>query len=184
MDTVEKTAHQRWVEQNPEKAKASQKAWRERNKEKLAADAKARRANWTEEQKEAQRERDRARYRAQDRRAEKQARRERAREADPDAFDRKQYDMNTVRRFKRTIEDYEAKLAEQGGHCAICPRTPEEEGKRLAWDHDHSCCATQWTCGECVRDLLCQRCNLKVAALEFGEYEAHENYLTRWKAST
>lgn len=56
---------------------------------------------------------------------------------------------------------YATKLSEQGGHCAICPRTPEENGKALAVDHDHNCCPTKMkSCGNCVRGLLCDSCNL------------------------
>ncbi len=48
-----------------------------------------------------------------------------------------------------TGEQYAAMLAEQGGKCAICKRTPR--AKRLAVDHNHKTGA--------VRGLLCSRCN-------------------------
>lgn len=56
-------------------------------------------------------------------------------------------------------EDYEEMLARQGGRCAICPNTADR-GKPLAVDHDHSCCSGAKTCGECIRGLLCDSCNL------------------------
>lgn len=40
---------------------------------------------------------------------------------------------------------------EQGGRCAICGRTEEESGRRLAIDHDHTT--------ERVRGALCNSCN-------------------------
>lgn len=46
-------------------------------------------------------------------------------------------------------EAYEAILAAQGGHCALCPNTPKT--RRLNVDHDHKTGA--------VRALLCHRCN-------------------------
>lgn len=48
-------------------------------------------------------------------------------------------------------------LEEQKYSCAIC-RKPLNEGT-LCVDHDHKCCAGQRSCGECVRGLLCTRCN-------------------------
>lgn len=50
--------------------------------------------------------------------------------------------------------DYLRLLAEQGGHCALCPSTPKN--RRLHADHDHKT-------GR-VRGLLCHRCNRALAA--------------------
>ena len=80
-------------------------------------------------------------------------------------------------------DQYQALLAHQGGRCFICHKRPGV--KRLAVDHDHSCCAGPTSCGKCVRGLLCRQCNrdvlgnLKdsVAAL----YRAIE-YLEDWPA--
>lgn len=54
-------------------------------------------------------------------------------------------------RFGITLAEYNAMLEAQSGSCAICGRTPDEEGKRLCVDHDHET-------GE-VRGLLCNECN-------------------------
>lgn len=62
-------------------------------------------------------------------------------------------------RYGMTTDEYEAKLREQGGGCAICGKTPEENGGHLAVDHDHSCCPGERSCGKCVRGLLCGTCN-------------------------
>ena len=50
-----------------------------------------------------------------------------------------------------TQEQYEELLAKQGGGCAICGKTPEEEGRNLAVDHDHKT-------GE-IFGILCTHCN-------------------------
>lgn len=48
------------------------------------------------------------------------------------------------------------RLAEvQRGLCAIC----QEPSDRLAIDHDHRHCAGSTGCRQCVRGLLCPRCN-------------------------
>jgi hypothetical protein len=54
------------------------------------------------------------------------------------------------RTFGITPEEYEARLAEQGGGCAVCGRPPKA-GKSLHVDHDHD---TGY-----VRGLLCFSCN-------------------------
>jgi hypothetical protein len=58
---------------------------------------------------------------------------------------------------------YAALMESQGGVCAICEGVCET-GRNLAVDHNHACCATDMrlareTCGNCVRGLLCRRCN-------------------------
>lgn len=62
-------------------------------------------------------------------------------------------------KFKLTADDYQMMLEAQDFVCAVC-KHPPEPGKRLFVDHDHSCCSGQKTCGRCVRQLLCNRCNL------------------------
>jgi hypothetical protein len=59
--------------------------------------------------------------------------------------------MPRKRRLSETMPDgwYEAQLARQDGHCAICPNTPKS--RRLHIDHDHAT-------GK-VRGLLCFPCN-------------------------
>ena len=53
-----------------------------------------------------------------------------------------------------TIEDYDRMLAEQGGKCAICPRTNPVNGGRFHVDHDHNT-------GK-IRGLLCSNCNTSI----------------------
>jgi len=63
------------------------------------------------------------------------------------------------RTYGMTADEYAAKLREQGGVCAVCGKTPEENGGHLAVDHNHSCCPGERSCGKCVRGLLCGTCN-------------------------
>lgn len=74
--------------------------------------------------------------------------------------------------YRLEVEDYDAMFAEQAGVCAICGSPP---GKRsLAVDHDHACCPGAKSCGNCIRGLLCQRCNAML-----GHFEANrESVLT------
>lgn len=82
-----------------------------------------------------------------------------------------------------TIADYNEKLAEQGGGCAICGTTnPGGPGNRFAIDHDHNCCPGKGSCGRCVRGLLCSRCNTGIGliGLDIQRYAKAADYLRRY----
>ena len=57
-----------------------------------------------------------------------------------------------------TPEEYDGMLRSQGNACAIC-RTAESGTRDWHVDHDHACCPGRKTCGQCVRGILCSRCN-------------------------
>jgi hypothetical protein len=63
-----------------------------------------------------------------------------------------------LQRFNLTERQYQELLAEQGGVCAACG-SECRHGKRLAVDHDHSCCPGYTSCGNCIRGLICISCN-------------------------
>ena len=57
-----------------------------------------------------------------------------------------------------TAEEYEQRLARQGGQCAICYATESNNGKMFAVDHDHETGV--------VRGLLCTQCNLLLGHID------------------
>ena len=65
--------------------------------------------------------------------------------------------IKTLKRFNITQEQYDSILQKQGGMCKICKK--DNKGKRLCIDHDHSCCSGRYSCGKCIRGLLCNQCN-------------------------
>lgn len=67
-----------------------------------------------------------------------------------------------LRRFGITPEEYGKLYEAQGRRCAICRRATGAT-KRLAVDHDHTCCPGPTSCGRCVRGLLCGPCNDEMA---------------------
>jgi hypothetical protein len=62
------------------------------------------------------------------------------------------------KRFGITYDQYKIILLSQGNKCAICGRTPEENKKMLAVDHNH-------TTGK-NRGLLCSSCNICIGFIE------------------
>src|SRR5688572_15561728 len=51
----------------------------------------------------------------------------------------------------------ETMIDRQGGACLLCKG---DLGDTWTVDHDHSCCPQAYTCGRCVRGILCRRCNI------------------------
>ena len=86
-----------------------------------------------------------------------------------------------ARKFKITIEEFEERVEAQGNRCAACGETFTTTPQI---DHDHSCCDDRnYTCGACVRDLLCKRCNstLGHAQDSIERLYALITYLKKWK---
>jgi hypothetical protein len=86
-----------------------------------------------------------------------------------------EYDI--LARYRRTPEQTATQTAIQEGVCQICWIAPCVEN-----DHDHKCCDDTPTCGECVRGLLCRRCNISLAHLEAGRRGFRNNPVLRERA--
>ena len=79
-----------------------------------------------------------------------------------------QRERRLMRRYGITVEQYEEMYAKQGGACALCGVKRDV----LSVDHDHTCCKG-WeerdekfnACGNCVRGLLCSKCNSALGTL-------------------
>lgn len=62
-------------------------------------------------------------------------------------------------RYGIDIDEYDEMVEAQGGGCAICRAPLDAAGVRFAIDHDHTCCAGEVSCGDCIRGILCPNCN-------------------------
>ena len=72
----------------------------------------------------------------------------------------------TMRRHRVTPEKYQRLLENQDHKCAICLRPDIGGGRgRFHIDHDHGCCPSAKSCGNCVRGLLCTYCNTGLGGL-------------------
>lgn len=72
----------------------------------------------------------------------------------PEANKNTKRKVHLKRAFGISIEDYDRRLSEQGGVCAICRKPPAGHLAHLVVDHDHNT--------EQIRGLLCHRCNLGI----------------------
>lgn len=79
-----------------------------------------------------------------------------------------------LKKFGITYEEYQGMLVEQGGKCAICGKTPEENGKMLAVDHCHKT--------KQLRSLLCSSCNICIGFIEKNNLSLTniDNYLKKY----
>jgi hypothetical protein len=73
-------------------------------------------------------------------------------------------DQMLKRKYRMNAQQYDELAASQNYLCAIC-RT-ELLPQKSHVDHDHNCCPGTHTCGECVRGILCGRCNAGIGFLE------------------
>jgi hypothetical protein len=87
-------------------------------------------------------------------------------------------------KYNLTPDQYMVMLLEQGGRCAACG--DDDPGTRYGvWciDHDRSCCAGKFSCGGCVRALLCNGCNIALghARDDAERLDALAAYARRWR---
>lgn len=59
-----------------------------------------------------------------------------------------------------TASQYDKILADQDFRCAICQKQADHDSRNLSVDHDHLCCPSNRSCGNCIRGLLCTACNM------------------------
>lgn len=70
-----------------------------------------------------------------------------------------------LKKYGLTVDDYIKMEQDRNGLCDACGK-PEESRRRLTVDHDHNCCPGNESCGECIRGLLCFRCNTALGLIK------------------
>lgn len=85
---------------------------------------------------------------------------------DPDVA-RQRHLVKLLRQYTMSEEDFHALVDAQDGLCAVCGHLMHGAGAfKMTFDHDPRCCPGTKSCGECVRGLLCHRCNVMIGFLE------------------
>lgn len=72
-------------------------------------------------------------------------------------------DYMLMYKYKLSMEQF-LEMSKDG--CNICGGTQE---RTMQVDHDHNCCSGEGaTCGQCVRGVVCNRCNQTIGKYETG----------------
>jgi len=65
-----------------------------------------------------------------------------------------------VWKYGISLKQYALILAMQDSKCQLCGGELDE----INIDHDHRCCTRKPACGQCIRGILCRKCNLLLVA--------------------
>jgi hypothetical protein len=80
--------------------------------------------------------------------------------------------------YNNSLSDAQLMQIERGP-CDCCG-TIDPGGKGVfEVDHDHECCPTRPICGQCVRGIVCHRCNILMPALEHDFAKMARTYLAK-----
>ena len=101
---------------------------------------------------------------------------------DPTVAKRDSKNRHLKHKYGITLEQFEQRLAEQGGLCAICGCSEETEYHPFGVDHDHACCPGIVSCGKCVRGIICNLCNRTLGMVndDIERLEKLVQYLLAW----
>lgn len=77
--------------------------------------------------------------------------------------------LQGLRKYSMTPDHYMNLLELQDYRCAGCGFDFSEDQSGRCIDHDHSCCDGNYSCGKCVRGILCNGCNVALGSVREQE---------------
>lgn len=89
-----------------------------------------------------------------------------------------------MHRYRLTLEEFDGLVKNQNGRCAVCGEL-FPSNRHPSIDHDHKCCEGETSCGKCIREILCTRCNsmLGLANDSIEVLQSAISYLSRHGAA-
>lgn len=81
-----------------------------------------------------------------------------------------------IKRHNLSKDDYDILNSLYNGMCHIC-----KTNIATTIDHDHKCCNGSYSCGDCIRGLLCSKCNMALGLFNdnIGNLKNAIKYLLR-----
>jgi hypothetical protein len=91
-------------------------------------------------------------------------------------------DMN-IKKHGISLEQFQSLLSIQDYRCLICQTDIMDSPRHI--DHDHACCPGLYSCGRCIRGILCPGCNKGLGHFDDSPelLEEAANYLRNYNAS-
>jgi hypothetical protein len=80
-------------------------------------------------------------------------------------YGKRQFSKTKHSRHKLSNAEFDSILRKQNNLCAVCEESFSDANVPHV-DHDHLCCQGLYSCGECVRGLLCGKCNRGIGLLK------------------
>lgn len=71
------------------------------------------------------------------------------------------YDPRRFKKHNITKSIYDKLFNKYNGKCWVCKKKDA-----VHIDHDHNCCEGTYSCGKCIRGILCSNCNTAIGLLD------------------